>query len=48
MPGGSFVCVGSRLGIVGKPFDVTGDVAIEARWNSGRLGFAMKRPGTDP
>lgn len=32
------------LGIVGKPFDVTGDVQVEARWNGGRLGHALKRP----
>ena len=32
------------LGIVGKPFDITGDVQVEARWNGGRLGYSMQRP----
>jgi 2-keto-4-pentenoate hydratase len=32
------------LGIVGKPFDVTGDVKVEAAWNGGRLGYSIKRP----
>jgi 2-keto-4-pentenoate hydratase len=32
------------LGIVGKPFDVTGDVRIEAAWNGGRLACALQRP----
>jgi len=32
------------LGIVGTPFDVTGDVKVEAAWRGGRLGFSMRRP----
>ena len=32
------------LGIVGKPFDITGDVKVEARWNGGSLGYRMQRP----
>jgi 2-keto-4-pentenoate hydratase len=32
------------LGIVGKPFDITGNVQVEARWNGGRLGYVMQRP----
>ena len=32
------------LGIVGKPFDITGDVKLEAAWNGGRLGCALARP----
>ena len=32
------------LGIVGKPFDVTGDVKLAATWNGGRLACSLERP----
>jgi 2-keto-4-pentenoate hydratase len=32
------------LGIVGKPFDVSGDVKLEAAWDGGRLGCTLARP----
>lgn len=32
------------LGIVGKPFDVTGDVKLEATWNGGGLACTIERP----
>ena len=31
------------LGIVGKPFDVTGDVELETTWNGGRLACSLQR-----